>query len=348
MEASGEERTAGAAAAVGRIPEQSRGAERPRGPGRAAPAGAPPDGGPDGAEPSAGQPETGTGRRGFLRALLVAGIGAAAVGGAMVEDVLPGGARLRRAIGMTGPDGTVPAVEPGPVRTDQLASKARGRRIELTVISPPGTAPRADLPVCLALHGRGGSAAALVDLGLPQFLAAATAKGVPPFHLVAVDGGEATYWHRRTPGDDPMAMLLDEVPGWLAARGLAAPTGVLGISMGGSGALQYARARDGGLAAAALLSPALFTSWDDARPVDAYQDEADWVAHEPLRHLDRPLTRRLAVWCGTEDPFCPAARRLADRAAETHFPRGAHTDGFWRRVLPDATAFLGQALARRT
>ncbi|MEU2630531.1 alpha/beta hydrolase-fold protein [Kitasatospora sp. NPDC007106] len=340
MGASGEERTAGTTAEVGRIPEQSRGVWR------AVPGDEAPAGGPEG-PPAAEQPETGTGRRRFLRALLVAGVGTAAVGGAMIEDVLPGGDRLRRAIGMTGPDGTVPAVGPGPVRTDQLASKARGRRIELTVVSPPGSAPGADLPVCLALHGRGGSAAALVDLGLPQFLAAATAKGVPPFHLVAVDGGEATYWHRRTPGDDPMAMLLDEVPRWLAARGLAAPTGVLGISMGGSGALQYARARNGGLAAAALLSPALFTSWGDARPVDAYQDQADWEAHEPLRHLDRPLTRRLAVWCGTEDPFCPAARKLADRAAETHFPRGAHTDGFWRRVLPDATAFLGQALARR-
>jgi dienelactone hydrolase len=200
------------------------------------------------------------------------------------------------------------------------------------VVSPPGTADPASLPVCLALHGRGGSAQGLLDLGLPQFLAAATARGVRPFHLVAVDGGEATYWHRRSPGDDPMAMLLDEVPGWLRARGLAAPSGVLGISMGGSGALQYARARSGGLAAVALLSPALFASWPDARTVDGYQDEADWRAHEPLLHLDQPLTRRLAVWCGTEDPFCPAARRLADRAAETHFPRGAHTDGFWRRV----------------
>ncbi|MFC7180436.1 alpha/beta hydrolase [Kitasatospora paranensis] len=301
------------------------------------------------AEPDGGRavPAARTGRRTFLRSLAVAAVGGAVVGGAMIEDVLPGGPALRRAVGMTGPDGTVPRVAPGPVRSEQVASAARGRPVGLSVVSPPGTADPAALPVCLALHGRGGSAQGMLDLGLPQFLAAATARGVRPFHLVAVDGGEATYWHRRTPGDDPMAMLLDEVPGWLRARGLAAPSGVLGISMGGSGALQYARARSGGLAAVALLSPALFASWPDARTVDGYQDEADWRAHEPLLHLDQPLTRRLAVWCGTEDPFCPAARRLADRAAETHFPRGAHTDGFWRRVLPDATAFLGDALGRR-
>lgn len=288
----------------------------------------------------------GGGRRTFLRALLVAGVGTAAVGGAMVEDVLPGGPRLRRAVGMTGPDGAVPQAAPGPVRTSLLASAARGRQVETVVIGPPGAADPAKLPVCLVLHGRGGSARTMLDLGLPQFLAAAVGRGVPPLNLIAVDGGDATYWHRRTPGDDPMAMLLDEVPGWLADRGLAAPSGVLGISMGGSGALQYARARRGQLGAVALLSPALFTSWADARTVDGFQDEADWLEREPLLHLDLPLTRRLAVWCGTEDPFCPAARRLGDRAAETHFPRGAHTDGFWRRVLPDATAFLGQALAR--
>ncbi|MEV6209064.1 alpha/beta hydrolase-fold protein [Kitasatospora sp. NPDC051914] len=337
MGESGDERTTEAPAPTGTVPPQSRRARRTV---QAEPS--------DTDTPDPGPAETGTGRRRFLRALLVAGVGTAAVGGAMIEDVLPGGPRLRRAVGMTGPDGTVPAVTPGPVRTEHLASAARGTRVQLSILTPPGTADPGRLPVCLALHGRGGSAAGLLELGLPQFLAAATGRGVPPFHLVAVDGGDASYWHRRRGTGDPMAMLLDEVPGWLAARGLAAPTGVLGISMGGSGALQYARARNGGLAAAALLSPALFTSWGVARPLDAFQDEADWLEHEPLRHLDRPLTRRLAVWCGTEDPFCPAARTLADRAAETHFPRGAHTDGFWRRVLPDATAFLGQALARQS
>ncbi|GJF27640.1 esterase [Kitasatospora sp. NE20-6] len=287
----------------------------------------------------------GAGRRTFLRALAVAGAGAAVVGTAVVEDVLPGGPRLRRAVGMTGPDGTVPDAVPGTVRTYRVSSAARSSRVQLSIMTPPHAARPSELPVCLVLHGRGGSAQAVLDLGLPEFLADATARGVPPHHLVAVDGGDATYWHRRSAGDDPMAMLLDELPGWLTTRGLAVPTGVLGISMGGSGALQYARARNGGLGAVALLSPALFRTWSDARTVDGYEDEADWLEREPLLHLDRPLTRRLAVWCGTEDPFCPAARRLADRAAEMHLPRGAHTDGFWRRVLPDATAFLGHALA---
>ncbi|WP_354643583.1 alpha/beta hydrolase [Kitasatospora camelliae] len=281
------------------------------------------------------------GRRRLLQALAVVGVGGVAVGGAVVEDVLPGGSRLRRAVGMTGPDGTVPAVTPGPVRTTTVASAARGREVRMSVISPPGGGG-GDLPVCLVLHGRGGSAQGMLDLGLPRFLAAAAGAGVPAFRMVAVDGGDATYWHRRTPGDDPMAMLLDELPVWLGKEGLPEPTLALGISMGGSGVLRYARTRPGGLAGAALLSPALFRSWPDARTVDGFADEADWREHEPLLHLDRPLPRRLGVWCGTEDPFCPAVRELTGRATESHLPRGAHTDGFWRRVLPEALAFLGR------
>jgi S-formylglutathione hydrolase FrmB len=148
-------------------------------------------------------------------------------------------------------------------------------------------------------------------------------------------------------------MLRDELPGWLRSRGLATATGglpatVLGISMGGSGALQYALGRaDRPPDAVALLSPALFRTWADARTAGGYDDQADWRAHEPLLRLEgsRPprVAATLGVWCGAEDPFCPAARELAaaTRADEAQFPAGAHTEGFWRRVMPDALALVG-------
>ncbi|KQV14548.1 MULTISPECIES: alpha/beta hydrolase family protein [unclassified Kitasatospora] len=273
----------------------------------------------------------------------------AAAGGGMLAGWLPGGVKLKRALGLTGTDGTVPDVAPGVVRVEQVRSAARSREVTMVTMLPPGSAANTKLPVCVLLHGRGNDARGMVTLGVPQFLAAAVESGVPPFAVVAVDGGDATYWHQRSPGDDPQVMLREELPGWLHARELPTPRAVMGISMGGAGALQYAlgRTQSGrNLDAVALLSPAVFRTWADARTTGGYADEADWQAHEPTLRLDRLRVGALGVWCGQEDPFCPAAREVARqaRARAAHFPDGEHTDGFWRRVMPDALSLLGHTL----
>ncbi|WP_369355276.1 alpha/beta hydrolase [Streptomyces sp. cg2] len=278
-------------------------------------------------------------------------LGAAAAGG-MLGGWLPGGVKLKRLLGLTGTDGAVPDVAPGAVRVERVRSAARSRDVTMVTMLPPGTAASTKLPVCVMLHGRGNDAQGMVTLGTPRFLAAAVKGGIPPFAVVAVDGGDATYWHQRSAGDgdDPQAMLREELPGWLHARGLSTPRAAMGISMGGSGALQYAigRTRSGrNLDAVALLSPGVFRTWADARVTGGYADEADWQAHEPTLRLDRMQAGALGVWCGQEDPFCPAAREVARRARarEARFPDGEHTEGFWRRVMPDAMSLLGRALA---
>ncbi len=255
------------------------------------------------------------------RALLVGGgVGAAGLAvGAVVEQT-----RLRRFLGLTGPDGVVPAVPPVPVTVTRRQSSARGCPVDLVTMN-------AGHPVCVVLHGRGNNARGMITLGLPQFLA--TAK----FTMVAVDGGDS-YWVPRTPADDPQRMLRDELPGWLRDLGLGEPRAVLGISMGGFGGLVYARAA--GLPAA-VLSPALFRSWDDAATVGAFASEAQWSSYEPLRHS---LPPHLGVWCGQEDPFFDAARELGPHAEVASFDHGDHTDGYWRRVLPDAIGYLGKIL----
>ena len=276
--------------------------------------------------------------------------GAAALGAAGVAtDLLPGSAGIRRRLGWNGPDGVVPAVPRGPVRSQSLASAARGTQVNLVTIVPDGT-PAAGLPVLLALHGRGANAHTLVDLGLPEFLTAAVRAGTPPFAIAAVDGGDR-YWH-PTPGDDPQAMLRDEVPGWLTGTGFGPVFGALGISMGGFGALLWARGAASSptpAVAVVAVSPALFPTWGDAKARNVFADEADWAESEPLRHLDALDGSTLGVWCGTEDPFVGPARELATgaRAAVARFDAGQHDDGYWRRVLPDALAFAGSAAGGR-
>jgi hypothetical protein len=268
-------------------------------------------------------------------------VGAGALGAAgVVTGVVPGAARIRSRLRLDGPDGVVPNVRAGSVMTRSVQSTARGIRVNLTTMVPDGV-NSATLPVLLALHGRGADAQTLVDLGMPEFLTAAVRAGSAPFAIAAVDGGDR-YWHPFG-SDDPQAMLRDEVPAWLADAGLGHVFGALGISMGAFGALLWARSAATRPAAVITVSPALFRSWGDAKSRNVFADEADWVAAEPLRHLDAIDGSTLGVWCGTEDPFLSAAHELVTGtgAAAAHFDAGGHTDGYWRRVLPDALAFAG-------
>jgi hypothetical protein len=90
----------------------------------------------------------------------------------------------------------------------------------------------------------------------------------------------------------------------------------------------------------ALLSPALFRSWADARSVHGFADQAAWAASEPLRH-PRPLPR-LGIWCGREDPFFRSAKQLVTdrRPALTRLGPGGHTPDYWRRVFPEVLRFV--------
>lgn len=277
------------------------------------------------------------------RAALAGGLGGlgvvAAAGAGALADILPGGARLRGFLGLTGPAGEVPDVPAGPVESGRVRSAARGRDVDLVVMRPAGA--QAELPVCLALHGRGAGAKSFVDMGIPKFLTAAVRDGVPPFAVVAVDGG-ASYFVSRDGKDDPRRMLVDELPGWLAERGLAAPAGAFGISMGAFGVLRLARDRRD-LRAVAVVGPALFRSWAEAQGRNAFRDERQWAANEPLRHTDDIAGVPLGVWCGTDDPFVDAARELVDRTDPTLavIGPGAHEGGYFLRVTPDVIRFIG-------
>lgn len=281
-------------------------------------------------------------RRAVLLGGLGLGVATAGTGAGMITDVLPGGPGLRRVLGMTGQDGSIPDVPAGPVSVERLRSAGRGREVDLVIMSPDG-APPAGLPVCLALHGRGGGARWFLELGIPRFLTAAVRAGVPPFAVSAVDGGESYFVAGEA--DDPQRMLLDELPRWLADRGFPAPTAALGISMGGFGALCLAR-RHPTLHAVAVASPALYQSWPDAKGRNAFRDEAHWSANEPLHHTADLTAVPLGVWCGTEDPFLDPTRELIDR---THpelaaITPGAHESPYWLRILPDMLRFLGTHL----
>ena len=238
------------------------------------------------------------------------------------------------------PTGPSPVREP--VTVQRMPSAARGTDVDLVLITPEGV-PSSGLPVCLALHGRGARARTFLELGVPAALTAAVRAGTPPFAVAAVDGDH--YWADVGSGDDPQRMLTDEVPGWLAGRDLRPASAVFGISMGGFGALRFARAHPD-LKAVATASAALFVSWPDARSRKVFSGEDNWRAEEPLLHTEELHAEQLGIWCGDADPFLGVNRKLVKAAnpAVSKFSPGGHKDEYWRGILPDVLKFVGQRL----
>src|SRR5262249_37089526 len=108
-----------------------------------------------------------------------------------------------------------------------------------------------------------------------------------PMAMVTVDGGRG-YWNPH-PGDDPMGMGVDEGlplcrrlrPGRPPSKG-----GAIGNSMGGYGAILFAEKFPHIFRAAAAISPAVWTSYAQARGVNAgaYASPAAFAAADVVTH----------------------------------------------------------------
>ncbi|MCR3749822.1 alpha/beta hydrolase [Lentzea californiensis] len=236
------------------------------------------------------------------------------------------------------------------IRFERVYSAARHREVTLAFYLPAGANTRG-LPMSILLHGLHGDARHAAVGNLTEVLAAAVAKGsVPAFGFVAVDGGD-NYWHENVPGDDPMAMLLDEVPRWLKERGYGEPFAVTGVSMGGFGSLLYARRRaerGDPVAAAAAISPGLITTWPEMAKRRAFKNEREWASLDPLRHLKSTGPTALGVWIGDRDRFIEGTRRFIRdvRPEASAVKGGGHDDGLYRKVTPDVVQFLAKYAKR--
>jgi hypothetical protein len=284
-----------------------------------------------------------------LTAIVGAGVGATALA---AYGVIPGQAKVDQALGFC--DADVPPVHatPGPIVDGTFASALRRTGVGYRIAYPPGSRPGAKLPVCLMLHGYGGTATdALADGDYPAYLAAAVAGGAAPFALAAVDGGNG-YWHPH-PDDDPLGMLVHEFLPLLGAHGLSvARPAVSGISMGGFGALLCGLTYPGTFAAVIANSPAFWHSYAESQHVNpgAFGSATEWAQWGDLLARAGEFTGMPAqIYIGESDPFEPIVGALRDRLPDpgiVHVSKGCHDGRFWSAQAPTDLSVVSELLGR--
>lgn len=265
------------------------------------------------------------------------------------RDLLRAGA-VAAALGAAGPARALAAPIPAPTMvTRSFVSAARGGiPTHWAIARPPGqTGP---LRPVIALHGKGSSAAAVMAGGVEQGLAQAVTAGLPPFAVVAVDGG-GSYWHRRASGEDSGAMVLDELLPQLGGQGLdTSRVAFLGWSMGGYGALLLgARLGPARTAAICAVSPALWLSSGATAP-GAFDGPADFAANTVFG-LPALAAIPIRVDCGDADPFYAATREFVAQLPNPPaggFSPGGHDAAFWSAQLPAELAWIAPLLTAET
>jgi pimeloyl-ACP methyl ester carboxylesterase len=302
------------------------------------------------------------GARWTRRRVLTLGLGSAAAlaaGGVtglelISRGLLPGKAVLDTLDGACSVE--APAVTfstPGPSSSRTFYSAARGRTVGYTIAYPPERRAGDELPLVVMLHGYGGNHAdALVGMAPAQAVALQVGgRPLAPMAIVTVDGGNG-YWNPH-PGDDPMAMVTGELIPLCRRLGLGRPPrriGLMGISMGGYGALLLAETHPHLVAAVAAISPAIWTSYAQARAANpgAYASAAAFAANDVVTHA-RALSRvPVRVASGNTDPFYPGVQALAralPAGAVVDLAKGCHTGAFFAAHQPPSLAFLARHLA---
>jgi len=294
------------------------------------------------------------------RRLLVAGGGGTVVAAAGIVDLvshgtLPGKALLDRLDGACSVPAAPESFEAaGPTIVGHFFSRARNRTVSYTLAYPRGHGPGSRLPLVIYLYGDGGSYASTLGGITPARALAGRARSgsLPPMAIAVADGGSSLYWNPH-PGDDPMRMITDELIPLCRRHNLGSrphSTGVLGISMGGYGALLLAEKHPELVSAAAAISPAIWTTYDQARDVnaDAFANAAAFAANDVIDHAPALARLPLRIASGADDPFLPGVHALVRRlpsTVELSFPAGCHDDAFFEQQQLPSLQFLGQHIA---
>jgi S-formylglutathione hydrolase FrmB len=203
-------------------------------------------------------------------------------------------------------------------------------------------------PLLVFLHGRGRDGNESNSNG--AFYAALRALGSRAPDVVFPNGGDHSYWHRRSSGDWSRYVLDEVIPA--AVRRLGADprrVAIGGISMGGFGAFDVARARPSAFCAVGGHSAAMWLRAGDTAP-GAFDDAQDFARNDLValaRARGRAPWGHARLWLdgGTGDPFRAAGEAFAAALGVRmrHWP-GGHDSAYWHAHYARYLRFYADAL----
>lgn len=248
--------------------------------------------------------------------------------------------------------------DPQGARVERMTvdSAAVEREQHVTVVVPPGRAPRAPRPLLVFLHGRGGDDES--ELGTQELFTALRRLGSRAPIVAFPDGGDHSYWHDRADGDWGRYVVKEVIPRVVRRfRADSRRVAIGGISMGGFGSLDLALRRARPWCAVGAHSPALWRTAGETAD-GAFDDGADFAAHDVIaraRTADGAAAlsaQPLWLDAGEEDPFLPGDRALVDALhaagdadARLDTEPGGHDSDYWSGRWSDYLSFYASALA---
>ncbi len=258
----------------------------------------------------------------------------------------------------------------GEIRTEALPSTALGRDMPYKVYLPDGyQGGRQHYPVLYLLHGAGGDERTWSELGhIREKADRLIASGEIPPSIIVMPGCPACWWVDGAKDKAETAFWSDLVPIIdMRYRTIETRGGRLlaGLSAGGYGAVRFALRYPDRIAAAAALSPAVYTESVPLQSAARIQppflaqngqfDQAAWDAHNYPTLLDRYFAQSFRVplylVSGDNDKFGVAFetallfKRMYERQpnqVELRVVDGDHSWKVWEATIDNAMRYVFQ------
>lgn len=229
-----------------------------------------------------------------------------------------------------------------------MPSSALGEPVELSVVGPADPRGR---PLLILLHGRGSAPESWSRQPVPSLLE--KLGGQAPV-VVAVDGGESSYWHNRSTGAWESMVVDDVVPFAQRTFGVDIDrVGIAGFSMGGFGALSIAARNPDAFCVVGAHEPAIWRDGGET-PDGAFDDAEDFDRHDVIAAAGAGAFDDVQLWLdrGRSDAFIAGQdsfrSALAENEVEFEFHEydGDHSMKVVRTNLEPAFDFYAEQLAR--